>query len=257
MQRFDRELPPGLESLVRDGSPAGLILNEAQTRTADLIILACRERHRLTEIIFRPLVDRVLRESRGQVLLVPERCHRPWPPEPGQFIVVPLDGSKRAELALKPALALARRFSASLLLHCVARPTNFAYLGFVEALTYPPLEIPVLMERAARYLLEIRPVVEASGVRTLAAIDIGDAADKIAEMTKRDDVAAVVITGSRRNGLARWTGRSVEAELSDLAQVPILVVPLIVGVPLPRRHGRRWILQLGQRRAEEAIAPTL
>lgn len=99
----------GAETEIRTGLPAEQILNAAET--ADLVILGRRgESSKLSESAgLGAVVERVIRGSRGPVLVAPERF------VPPRRIVLGYDGSERAREAMVYAAELAERLGLPLL----------------------------------------------------------------------------------------------------------------------------------------------
>jgi nucleotide-binding universal stress UspA family protein len=151
-------------------------------------------------------------------------------------ILVPLDGSPRAERALEPAQALARLSGAPLCLLRVVDVSQASH-GVVMAFSLAPQQVLAAEEVVARqYLDAVRARLAARGLWATAEVRRGPAARAIAALTRPDDVVVMATNG--RSGLSRFFLGSVADEVVRRAASPVLLVR-----PDPRpapRAGKRW-----------------
>jgi nucleotide-binding universal stress UspA family protein len=176
-------------------------------------------------------------------------------------VLVPLDGSDRAERALPVAMRLALASGGSLVLVRVATESYYApaALGYAldnaDALVAPVNEAEAYLKAvAAREELARVPVT------TLAAI--GTPAVEILETAREKHVDAIVMCSHGRTGLAKWAMGSVAQKVARHSIVPVLV--LKDGVPTPQALASaqapslRVVIPLdASPLAEAAIAPAL
>ena len=139
-------------------------------------------------------------------------------------VVVPLDGSELAELALPHAVDLARASGAGIHLVRVVDLTSGqpygAYLAF-EAAGYA--EAANLEESESReYLSSTRRQLEARGFRVTTETRRGPASHEINQVVRPDDVVVMATHG--RGGLRRWLLGSVAEEVVRHSPVPVLLV---------------------------------
>jgi nucleotide-binding universal stress UspA family protein len=111
-----------------------MILQAAETWEADLVAMSTHGRSGVGRWLYGSVADYVLRHSAAPVLLVPAQCERTWLGAPGgaiaaspRRVLLPLDGSRRAEAALGPASTLAATLGARLHLVRVVPPPLYAY----------------------------------------------------------------------------------------------------------------------------------
>lgn len=174
-------------------------------------------------------------------------------------ILVPLDGSARAERALPIAAQIARaRNSAITLLRIVPNvPDVGAYMFPVVGASYAATEREEIEARS--YLSDVakKPVLQGVTVKTL--VEFGVPTRVILDTLTKTGVDAVVIGSHGRTGLSRWMLGSVASAVVRHASIPVLLVRQ-QGPALdedgPRQHPFRILVPLdGSELAEAALGP--
>ena len=139
-------------------------------------------------------------------------------------IVVPLDGSELAEVALRHANELSRMSGAPLhLVRVVDVMTGRPYgtylaveaAGYAEALKVEELE-------SAAYLAAVKERLERAGYVATTELRRGPASHEITQLARPGDVIVMATHG--RGGLRRWLLGSVAEEVVRHAPVPVLLV---------------------------------
>jgi nucleotide-binding universal stress UspA family protein len=146
-------------------------------------------------------------------------------------VLVTLDQSSLAELALPHALAIAQAFSAEIELLTVIPYHAFAE-GAVGGGMFPGTEPlgPVMVDdealgRAAReYLEQIAARVRADGVPCECAVVQGDVAESVLEFARGSECDLIAMCTHGRSGLGRWVYGSVADRVLRHATVPVLLV---------------------------------
>lgn len=117
------------EAVLLEGDPALRIIEFAQQHAFDLIVLSSHGEHGLTGWSLSSVAQKVISRARQSVMLIRAYSESNAPTHDADVrvgyrrILVPLDGSQRAEHVLPAATALAREHHADLLLaHVVVRP---------------------------------------------------------------------------------------------------------------------------------------
>ncbi len=145
-------------------------------------------------------------------------------------ILVPLDGSKMAEKALKHAVSLAKAFGAELIL-LTAIPENVVPAGAYRTWTHPSMVrrkvseiLTMAEEEATDYLVEKMEECKKSNVKASYKVAEGDAASTIIEFAKKK--ADLVVMGSvGRTGVRKlMTLGSVSRKVSEHVSCPVLIV---------------------------------
>lgn len=142
-----------------------------------------------------------------------------------QRIVVPLDGSELAELALSHAEELAKVVNATLHLVRVVDVTRLERYGaYGLALEYAGLaEVAQEEERAAReYLDAIAKSKRESGLTVTTEIGRGLVVGVLTSIERPGDL--IVMASHGRTGLSRWFLGSVAEEVVRRSASPVLIV---------------------------------
>jgi nucleotide-binding universal stress UspA family protein len=140
-------------------------------------------------------------------------------------IVVPLDGSELAEVALPRAEELARALQVPL--HLV-RVTDFTRLDqygpYGLAIEYAGMqEVLETEHRTAReYLQQVEERLTANGLRVTAERRQGSAARELVAAAQPDDLIVMATHG--RSGVTRWFLGSVAEDVIRRAAAPVLIV---------------------------------
>ena len=140
-------------------------------------------------------------------------------------ILVPLDGSKRAEAVLRHVEELAHRCQATVTLLRVvdmAAPIGAAegaYAGLRQR------ELEQKAQKARGYLLPLQGTFREKGIDAHIAVAYGRPVDAILETAAKDNVDLVAIASHGRGGLSRVFYGSVAAGLLQRANRPLLLIP--------------------------------
>ncbi|HUY76455.1 MAG TPA: universal stress protein [Ktedonobacterales bacterium] len=138
-------------------------------------------------------------------------------------ILVPLDGSTRAERAIPVAARLARASGGTVIL-----AQAIAYLNQYDPAVAPLIVTPKLLQRqlheASAYLARLTQGAALTGVATRVAIEVGVAASVILEVAASEHADAIVMTSHGRTGFARWALGSVAQHIATRAPAPVLIV---------------------------------
>ena len=122
-------------------------------------------------------------------------------------ILVPLDGSDLAELAIRHAREIAGGARSEILL---LQSVNFPYPVIPEAALVPDEKwIAGAKKEAARYLEGIAAPLREAGVRVRTLLDERPPADAILHVAAREEVDLIVMSTHGRGGLSRMLMGSV------------------------------------------------
>jgi len=224
----DRLRTAGLEAteVVVDGHPASQVIGHAHDGAADLIVLSTHGRSGLSGWNTSSVVQKILLRARTSILLVP--AYQSLAVDPLDFryrrLLVPLDGSKRAECVISVVTALAAQHDAELLLvHAVRRPE----LSCRAPVSRSDQELADrLTERnrveAGRYLAELRSQLSVPAQTRLIVSDRVSAT--LHQLAADENVDLVVLSAHGYSGDARWPYGGVAATFIDYGHRPLLIV---------------------------------
>jgi len=197
----------------------------AAAAEASLIVMTTEGRGAAGRLLFGSVADRVSRHSATPVLMIRSGDGEDAPVPAPARIVVPLDGSERAERALPIATSLASSLGLPLhLLRAVGYDEIRAQVREQRAVggTSPDATWDdardAAVESANAYLARV-----AEGVVAQTGVLDGDPAFALIWNTGADDL--VVMTSHGRHGLRRWLLGSVAEKLVREGNGPVLLVP--------------------------------
>lgn len=155
-----------------------------------------------------------------------------------QHILVPLDGSSRAEQVLPVAMRLARASGATIMLFTVVESTHETVAYRMARPYMPPQTIERDLAAAQSYLDGVSQRSFLAGISVEKQIDLGNPAVMIlsrAEALREQPIDLIVMSSHGYTGVRRWFLGSVAEKIARHAPVPVLI--LREGEPL-RTHVR-------------------
>jgi len=210
LQRMETEInQAGLpcKTIVRQGKPAPTIVKTAIAERCDLILLTTRGGSTVKRWTIGGVAEQVLRLSPIPVL--PVQSHtRAARNGHVRRVIVPVDGSRLAEVANPWAAGLARMLKAQLVFLHVFAP----YEGKMAEESFEALR-----QRMIRHCQQLR----VAGIKARFAVRTGDAADRILGFVRKNDLLLTTTHGE--GGFKRWIFGSVAEKLIHEAHIPVLV----------------------------------
>ena len=208
------------------GSPAPALTEYVREVGVDLVVMTTHGRSGLQRAWLGSVADRLVRTLEIPMLLVRPKEGEADMPEPRvEEILVPLDGSRRAEAALPPALGMAWLFGARLALVQAVEP--------VVRMVGAPLVLPQLLHEeltamrrreAQDYLEDLAERIGETGLATRAAAVLsGSAIAGIEAAARSPGVGMIALATHGRGGLRRLVLGSVADKLVRTGELPVLV----------------------------------
>lgn len=208
------------------GDPAERVIDHAQAEHVDLILLSSHGRSGLSGWNVSSVVQKILARARVSILLVP--AYHPVTAEVAALryerILVPLDGSQRAECVLPLVGALAPQHDSQVLLaHVVRRPE-------MPRRAPPSREdqelANALTERnrleASRYLEELRARLSLPAEVRLLVED--HVAATLQQLALEEKVDLVLLSAHGYSGGTRWPYGSLPTSFIMYGNTPLLIV---------------------------------
>lgn len=138
-------------------------------------------------------------------------------------ILVPLDGSARAEAVLPLAVTLANHFDVPiLLLRVLPRPSATVQISDERVITIDE-QLAALESHATGYLENVVGRVTRLGVTTHYALPTGPPAETIASWAHEQQATYVLLGTHGHSGLTRWTLGSVADRVLRLTDRPLII----------------------------------
>jgi nucleotide-binding universal stress UspA family protein len=199
------------ESKCEWGRPAEEILYQSRGAWCDLVAMTTHGRTGLRRVVMGSTAEEVVRHAQ-----VPVIANRPWT-RVGDWsrIVVPLDGSARAESVIADAVRLAKLHRATVHVLGVSPPPVLTG-GFEAVAIAPPQADPV-------YLEKICDRIASEGAMAVGAVREGPPGGEIAKYAAEFGAGLVCLATHGRTGLARVLMGSVAEEVLRNAPCPVYV----------------------------------
>ncbi len=214
-----------VEYHTRSGPSAESIIAFAKTEDVDLIAMSTHGRSGIGRWVYGSVADKVLRGADVPVFLI--RASKELQTSdvtPYQRLLVPLDGSELAELALPYAEIWAKTFDAEVILLRVPTLPAYVSLGPDASMLVPSL-LCEAYEEADTYLANVTRRLKAKGLTVhKAAVEPGAVADTIIDYARDASVDCIVMSTHGRSGLGRWVYGSVADRVLRGAGMPVLLV---------------------------------
>ncbi|HHX44259.1 MAG TPA: universal stress protein [Chloroflexi bacterium] len=170
-----------------------------------------------------------------------------------EHILVPLDGSRLAEMVLPHLVALAPTFESRVTLLRVVEQEPSGQMRSVD-----PMEWRISRAQAKAYLDEQATRLAEVGLETETALLEGQAADRIVEYARSNDADLILLSSHGRSGLSRWNISSVVQKIILQSRVSTMIVRAYQpGIEnLTGHHYRRILVPLDcSQRAEVSLSP--
>ncbi len=139
-------------------------------------------------------------------------------------MLVPLDGSPRAEAILPHVVGLARSLSAEVVLIQVIEPRPEVTAPGEMMPALPVAEIDELTSSAGAYLAGIKDQLCQQGLHVRTLVPYGPVVEQIIAAANREAVDLIAIASHGRGGLARLFYGSVASALLQRVDQPLLMV---------------------------------
>jgi nucleotide-binding universal stress UspA family protein len=214
-------------AIMRLDDPEDGIALTATLESADLIVLAPHLRKGMDALLHPSVTTRMLTRSPAPLLIFPDAMPSIGAAtllaDPAARILVPLDGSQRAEAALPLAMELARYYDRELLLARASSPPT--YVTGIEI--YMPVSDYALSYRqeAESYLEDTVARARDAGLRARTLVLAGPPEAELTALLATEPIGLVVLSTHGRTGAARLLLGSVARHLISHATTPLIVLP--------------------------------
>lgn len=216
-----------VETAVRQGHPADDILEQTMARQVELIVMSTHGRSGLARWALGSVAERVARSVSVPLLLLPDAAPATTialeieSTEAMPQMLVPLDGSAKAEAILPAAIEMAR------LLHAEVR------LLYVFVPRFEECNLEETQHRwdtgrrrvhqIERYLMRQATIIQRAGIKAHWTLEYGMPGAKIIDTAYSYQVSLMAMTTQGRGGLVRWRLGSVTEEVLHAGLLPVLL----------------------------------
>ena len=229
---------PEVEGSLLEGKAADEICRFGARHEVDLTVATTHGTGGMSPWTLASTARKLLDRAPGSLLIVPASIDMPTATVRYERLLVPLDGSAEAELALPLATRVARQHDAELLLAHVVPVPELTEIGPLDAEDVELVDrVRSRNERVARlYLDRVRARVSGAARVRVALLPGGDVAGRIANAVSSERIDLVVMAAHGRN-----PRRSSPCGGAALEMIARLSVPLLIVRPHPARAVRRAV----------------
>ena len=190
------------------GKAAETIIDYAHKNEIDLIVMSSHGRSGIGRWVYGSVADKILHQAAIATAIIHPQVETE--PFAHKRILVPLDGSMRAEQALGPALKLAHAVSAELvLIRVTIMPPKL--VGPVVGWPGTAAVMNEDEQEARAYLQRVQESLTSDCIQIHTHIAASSVAESIIDMADKLQVDLIVMSSHGRSGIGRWVFGS-EAE---------------------------------------------
>jgi nucleotide-binding universal stress UspA family protein len=180
-------------------------------------------------VLYGSVADQVLRQTTIPVILVPPRSEGILSTDRPLRVLVPLDGSERAEEVVGALKTVLGPLAAELVLLRVADSVDFVQphgdrCDICRAARLAGHEPDIEPVRVREYLERVAADLKASGLRVETQAEMGHVVSTILRVAHERQVGLIAMATHGRGGLQRLMLGSVASDTLRRAQVPLLLV---------------------------------
>jgi nucleotide-binding universal stress UspA family protein len=210
---------------LEQGHPAERITSLARELGVDLIVLGSHGESGAMEWNLGSTAQQVVAVARGSVVVARSAAHAQDEGAPKR-IVLPLDGSPRAESVLPTAARIARAHGAEILLvHVVAEPSATAMLRASDDLDFARQLADRLESSATRYLEDLRDQLGREGLPVRAIVlRHADVRQSLLDVARKEAADLIVLSAHGNTCNPSRSFGSVAAHLLAHSSIPLLVL---------------------------------
>jgi nucleotide-binding universal stress UspA family protein len=139
-------------------------------------------------------------------------------------ILVPLDGSKRAEAILPHVEELAKHYGAEILLIQVIEPASLDVSIFDVPPSYQVKEVMEETQTAKAYLADLEEKLKAQGFPVKVHVHYGSIVKTILDIADQEEADLIALASHGRTGMGRLVYGSVASGILHRAQCPLLLI---------------------------------
>jgi nucleotide-binding universal stress UspA family protein len=212
-----------IQTKILTGNPAEQILNFVENLETARIIMASHGQSGVgTRWTLGSVAEKVARNTTKPITVIRANREKPAIHPKGLLhtILVPLDGSKRAEETLPFVKTIAKSVKGEVI---------FLQVLQIQLVTYKMIEVPVAPEvkqAANEYLINLVNEFKKEGIDARYEIceTRGDVAGEIVEYTEKNLVDMVVLSTHGHTGPSRWLMGSVSNKVLRQGDAPITLI---------------------------------
>jgi nucleotide-binding universal stress UspA family protein len=215
-----------IKNQMLQGKPAEEIVKYAEETQADLVAISSQGFSGQRTPLLGNIATRILWNTKKPVLLVRIPAEDSEIKQGKLFskILLPLDNSKAGEVALEPAVSLARIFNSELILFQAITPIEF--IPGYEAIV--PLTMPWsddIKRGAVAYLESVKErLTSGDGLKVKTEVGWGSPAESILNFAEENGVELIALSAHGQSNVSRWVFGSVTEKIMHAGNEALLIV---------------------------------
>jgi nucleotide-binding universal stress UspA family protein len=199
--------------------PVEATITECSEGRAQLVILTSHGASGWMEFFLGSNTEKIMRLCPAQILVIKSLEDDEQAAALPKRILIPLDGSERAEKAIPQALDIAPGGSAKIILVGVSVVfKGHAFEGDMRTVVRPDLD------RVQEYLETQAEWLSNQGYDVDVVVRRGDAAEQLLALAKEEDIDLILMTSQGRTGFAHWFYGSVAERIVRTSECSVLVL---------------------------------
>lgn len=215
------DLPFPVDVVCEIGQPADSIIQFAEDHDIDLIVMSSHGRSGLNRWVYGSVAERVLQQGPCATAIINARAENQLPEK--RKILVPLDGSLLAEMALEPGKLLAEALQAEL--HLLRVTTSAHQMLETSSMKDVFDDIEDKEDQEAQDYLRSKCADISDGhVFCEVTFTIGTVAETILDYAADKGVDMIIMSSHGRTGLQRWVYGSVAEKVLRSACCATMVI---------------------------------
>lgn len=203
------------------GQPADNIIQFAEDYDVDLIVMSSHGRSGINRWVYGSVAERVLRQGPCATAIINARADNELPEK--CRLLVPLDGSDLAEMALEPGRQLAKALNAELHLLRVTSSAHQILETSSMKEVFNEIEDKETQE-ANEYLLSKCSTMDIENVFCEVVFTKGTVAETILEYAANKGIDMIIMSSHGRTGLQRWVYGSVAEKVLRSACCATMII---------------------------------
>jgi len=215
------------------GNPADKILHFSNKHKTDLIIMATHGRSGINRWAMGSITYKVMRSGKKPVCLIRAGIKEKTIIEKasGHTVLVPLDGTRRAESVLPYVERLVKQIGADkmevvLLMACAPPKISSDYpsampLTWEEHVEREQIQCKLV---TGPYLAEVSKRLKNVGLRVQVVIPLGKPAKEIVKYAEKNESSLIAMSTHGRSGISRWAYGSIAEQVMLGTLTPVLMV---------------------------------
>ena len=228
MTKTMKQKPIKAESVILTGDPAEQIVDYADKKNIDLIIMGTRGRSQLTRWILGSVADKVVSATTCPVALISSENEEAA--VRGRKILrkalVILDGTAESEVVIPHVEELASKLDMEVTLLQLVEQAYEYYTG-AEDFSHVPVskeKMNSIKAKARGHLRKLANLLEGKGITMAAKVMMGNSAETIIKVASKIDADVLAMATRGRPGISRWIFGSVRDEIVNIGNTLIILV---------------------------------